>query len=204
MSWNPAGDIKKWFNRVKDEAQDGIKKIKHEADDGVNSVKHEARTAAHQVEHAADDAKQEVRAMGLKVEQHLNDLGKEITDDLANGFGELVELAENGALQPALDKIATYAEQQVFDGSAPVPIHTAYVDIEISDVKLLARVIRDMVEHGVPTSKSEWRKIIVSLAPRAVTIKPGIPLIAQLINRIPLEGLEEAAIDAALKEAGLN
>ena len=159
---------------------------------------------AHQVEHAADDAKQEVKAMGLKVEQHLNELSQGITDDLAKGFGELVELAENGALQPALDKIATYAEGQVFGGSAPIPIHTAYVDIEITDVKLLARTIRDMVEHGVPTSKSEWRKIIVGLAPKAVTIKPGVPLIAQLINRIPLEGLEEAAIDKLLKEAGLN
>ena len=170
----------------------------------MGRVKHEATTASHKVEHAADDAKQEVRAIGLKVEQHLNELGKEITDELSKGFGELVELAENGALQPALAKIADYAEKQVFDGSAPIPIHTAYFDIEITDAKLLARTIRGMVEHGVPTSKSEWRKIIVGLAPKAVTFKPGVPLIAQLINRIPLEGLEEAAIDAALKEAGLN
>ena len=92
-------------------------------------------------------------------------------------------------LQPALDKIADYAEHQIFDGSAPIPLHTAYVDIEITDAKLLARTIRDMIENGVPTSKSEWRKIIVSLAPKAITIKPGIPLIAQLINRIPLEKL---------------
>ena len=46
MSWNPAGDIKKWFDRVKHEAEDGIKKVKHEADDGVYRVKHEAITAS--------------------------------------------------------------------------------------------------------------------------------------------------------------
>ena len=204
MSWNPAGEIKKWFNKVKHEAEDGIKRIKHEGDSAVSRVKHEAQTAAHQVEHAVDAAKQEVKAVELNVEQHLNELGQDIEDGLAKGFGELVELAESGVLQPALDKIADYAEHQIFDGSAPIPLHTAYVDIEITDAKLLARTIRDMIENGVPTSKSEWRRIIVSLAPKAITIKPGIPLIAQILNRIPLEHLEEEALDAALKKAGLN
>ena len=52
MSWNPAGEIKKWFNKVKHEAEDGIKRIKHEGDSAVGRIKHEAQTAAHQVEHA--------------------------------------------------------------------------------------------------------------------------------------------------------
>ena len=61
-----------------------------------------------------------------------------------------------------------------------------------------------MIENGLPTSKSEWRHIIIELAPKAITIKPGVPLIAQLINRIPLEGLEDAALDKLLREAGLE
>ena len=62
-----------------------------------------------------------------------------------------------------------------------------------------------LVENGLPTSKSDWRHAIVELAPKAITIKPGVPLIAQLVNRIPLEAIsEETALDKLLREAGLE
>ena len=139
-----------------------------------------------------------------ELEHHLKDVGSEIEDGLTKGFGDLVELAEEGVLGDALDRIADYAEDAVFDGSAPIPLRTAFLDIEVTDAKALARWIRSMIENGLPTSKSEWRHIIIELAPKAITIKPGVPLIAQLINRIPLEGLEDAALDKLLREAGLE
>ena len=80
---------------------------------------------------------------------------------------------------------------------------TAFLDIEVTDAKALARWIRSMIENGLPTSKSEWRHIIIELAPKAITIKPGVPLIAQLINRIPLEGLEDAALINYFVKRGL-
>ena len=89
-----------------------------------------------------------------------------------------------------LDKIADYAEKAAFDGSAPIPLRTAFLDIEVTDAKALARGgYGHLVENGLPTSKSDWRHAIVELAPKAITIKPGVPLIAQLVNRIPLEAI---------------
>ena len=204
MSWNPLGDIKKWFEKVKNEAESGIKKIKNQTDAGVKTIEHETDTAKHKVNNIIIDAEKELKDTEIDIEKHLHEIGEDIADGLAKGFGDLVELAEQGALAPVLDKIAGYAERTVFEGSAPIPIRTAYIDIELTDAKLLARTIRDMIQNGIPTSKSEWRQIIVDLAPVAVTIKPGVPLIAQLINRIPLEGLERTALDKLLREAGLE
>lgn len=208
MSFNPIGEIKKWFNRVKREAESGIKKIKNEANSAVNRVKREADTAKNkatsEINHIVNDTEKELKNVGSDIEQHLHEIGEDIADGLQKGFGDLVELAEQGALEPALDKIASYAEHAVFDGSAPIPLRTAYLDIELTDAKRLARTIRDMIQNGIPTTKSQWRHIIVDLAPVAVTIKPGVPLIAQLVNRIPLKNLEREALDKILQEAGLR
>ena len=67
----------------------------------------------------------------------------------------------------------------------------------------LARVIKDAINNGLPTSKSEWRHIIVDLAPVAVTPKVGIPLASMVAKRIPLENLERQALDKLLQEVGL-
>ena len=79
-----------------------------------------------------------------------------------------------------------------------------FLILKITDAKALARWIRSLIENGLPTSKADWRHAIVELAPKAITIKPGVPLIAQLINRIPLEELEKTALDKLLREAGLE
>ena len=142
-----------------------------------------------------------------KVEKQVADLGKDIGDKVADGlsdaFGELVDLATKGVLKEALEKITDEAEKEIFEGDAPIKLETAYLDIILTDAKLLARTIREMVKEGVPTSKREWRYIIMDLSPKAIKIKPGIPLIAQLTKKIPLEDLERKALEAILKKAGL-
>ena len=73
------------------------------------------------------------------LEHDLKQAGDEIADGLTKGFGDLVALAEQGILDDALDKIADYAEKAAFDGSAPIPLRTAFLDIEVTDAKALAR-----------------------------------------------------------------
>ena len=60
-----------------------------------------------------------------------------------------------------------------------------------------------MIENGLPTSKSEWRHAFFQLAPKAIAVKTGFPLVVQLVNRIPLEGIEKDVLDKLLREAGL-
>ena len=186
--------------------------IKHRIEKGFWSLSHRIEKG---LKDTGTDIKREIKTVGNETETGLrhtvhgleHDLkvaGDEIADGLTKGFGDLVALAEQGILDDALGKIADYAEKAAFDGSAPIPLRTAFLDIEVTDAKALARWIRSLVENGLPTSKSDWRHAIVELAPKAITIKPGVPLIAQLVNRIPLEELEKTALDKLLREAGLE
>ena len=156
-----------------------------------------------EVNSAIDKVKKEASETAKTVAELEKNIGDQIARSLSDVFGELVELSEKGILKDALDKIAAVAETEVFEGSAPIVLRTAYLDIELTDAKLLARTIRDMVKEGVPTSKREWRYIIIDLAPVAIEIKPGIPLIAQLTKKIPLKNLERKALEELLKKAGL-
>ena len=189
------------FDSIKHRIEKGFWDLSHRIEKGLKDtgtdIKHDIKTVGNETETS-------LRHTTHGLEHELKKAGDEITDGLTKGFGDLVALAEQGVLGEALDKIADYAEKAVFDGSAPIPLRTAYLDIEVTDAKALARWIRSMIENGLPTSKSEWRHIIIELAPKVITIKPGVPLIMQLINRIPLEGLEDAAIDKLLREAGLE
>ena len=74
------------------------------------------------------------------LEHQLKEVGDEITDSLTKGFGDLIALAEQGVLGEALDKIADAAEKEIFEGDASIPLETAYLDIEITDAKALARI----------------------------------------------------------------
>ena len=189
------------FDSIKHRIEKGFWSLSHRIEKGLKDtgtdIKREIKTVGNETETTLRHTTHELEH-GLKV------AGDEIADGLTKGFGDLVALAEQGVLDDALDKIASYAERAAFDGSAPIPLRTAFLDIEITDAKALARWIRSLIENGLPTSKADWRHAIVELAPKAITIKPGVPLIAQLINRIPLEELEKTALDKLLREAGLE
>ena len=189
------------FDSIKHRIEKGFWSLSHKIEKGLKDtgtdIKREIKTVGNETETT-------LRHTTHDLEHELKQAGDEIADGLTKGFGDLVALAEQGILDDALDKIADYAEKAAFDGSAPIPLRTAFLDIEVTDAKALARWIRSLVENGLPTSKSDWRHAIVELAPKAITIKPGVPLIAQLVNRIPLEELEETALDKLLREAGLE
>ena len=189
------------FDSIKHRIEKGFWDLSHRIERGLKTTGTEIE---HDIKAVGNKAEASLRHTTHGLEHDLKEAGDEIADGLTKGFGDLVALAEQGILGEALDKIADYAEKAVFDGSAPIPLETAFLDIEVTDAKALARWIRSMIENGLPTSKSEWRHIIIELAPKAITIKPGVPLIMQLINRIPLEELEDAAIDKLLREAGLE
>ena len=187
---NPKHEIEKWFKSFKSKIEASIKKLAHQLEGHLKKVAHDAEG---QIESTAHD-----------VEAHLHEVGDDIADGLAKGFGGLVALVEQGILGEALEEIEKYALKEVFEGDAPIPLETAFIDIEITDAKLLARTIRQMINEGLPSTNAEWRRIIIQLAPKAIRIKAGLPLVMQLCKRIPLEQLEEVAIDKLLREAGLN
>ena len=189
------------FDSIKHKIEKGFWDLSHRIEKGIKSTGTDIK---HDIKVVGNDTEAALRHTTHELEHQLKDVGSEIEDGLTKGFGDLVKLAEEGVLDDALDRIAGYAEHAVFDGSAPIPLETAFLDIEVTDAKALARWIRSMIENGLPTSKSEWRRIIIELAPKAITIKSGVPLIMQLLNRIPLEGLEDAALDKLLREAGLD
>ena len=180
------------IHEVSESVNNQIGKLRGQLDKTIDEVEKGVSKAVDEVETTANEAKSKV-----------DDLGNEIAKGLNQGFGELVELVQNGALKPAFDKILSELQKEIFEGDAPIVLRTAYLDIELTDAKELARVIRDMITEGLPTSKREWRYILVYLAPVAIEIKPGIPLIAQVTKRIPLEDLERSALEALLKKAGL-
>ena len=189
------------FDSIKHRIEKGFWSLSHRIEKGLKDtgtdIKHEIKTVGNETEAS-------LRHTAHGLEHDLKQAGDEIADGLTKGFGDLVALAEQGVLDDALDKIADYVEKAAFDGSAPIPLRTAFLDIEVTDAKALARWIRSLIENGLPTSKSDWRHAIVELAPKAITIKPGVPLIAQLVNRIPLEAISKTALDKLLREAGLE
>ena len=189
------------FDSVKHKIEKALKSLGSKIEKGIKSTGHQIEG---EIKHVGTDIEHQIKHVGTDIEHELREIGDEIADGLTKGFGDLIALAEQGVLGEALDKIADAAEKEIFEGDAPIPLKTAFIDIEITDAKALARVIRRMIEDGLPTSKSQWRHIIIELAPKAITIKPGVPLIAQLCKRIDLEGLEASALDAALRKAGLD
>ena len=197
----PKHEAEKWLKKIGASIEKNLKKVGADAE---HNIKATANKATHDVQATLHDAESTLNHTASDLEHHLKEVGDEIADGLAKGFGDLVELAESGLLDKALEKIADYAEKTAFEGDAPIPLRTAYLDIELTDAKLLARTIRQMINDGLPTSKSEWRHIIVKLAPKAIKVKPGIPLIFQLLHHLDLQGLEETALDKVLQEAGLK
>ena len=189
------------FDSIKHKIEKGFWDLSHKIE---RSLKKTGTDIEHEIQDVGNQAKTSLRHVSNDLEHDLKQAGDEITDGLTKGFGDLVALAEQGILGDALDKIADYAEKAAFDGAAPIPLETAFLDIEVTDAKALARWIRSLIENGLPTSKSDWRHAIVELAPKAITIKPGVPLIAQLVNRLPLEGISKSALDKLLREAGLD
>ena len=189
------------FDSIKHRIEKGFWDLSHRIEKGLKDTGTDIK---HDIKSEGNQAEASLRHTTHDLEHDLEQAGSEIKEGLTQGFGDLVALAEQGVLGEALDKIADYAEHAAFDGSAPILLRTAFLDIEVTDAKALARWIRSLIENGLPTSKSKWRHAIVELAPKAITIKPGVPLIAQLVNRIPLEELEDAALDKLLREAGLD
>ena len=207
MSWNPVSEAKKWFNRIKNEGNSAINKIKREADAGAKKIKREAEgivsKTKHDIEGIAHDAENSIKHVADDAEKKLEAIGEDIAESMQYAVAELAELATSGLLEEALNKALDFLEKEIDHGKAEIKITTTYVNIVLTDAKLAARVIRDAIKSGLPTDKSGWRKIIVDLAPKAVEIKPGIPLIAGLVSKIPLEALEKKALDELLKKAGL-
>lgn len=156
-----------------------------------------------QLKETGTEIEGELHEVSHQIESELHEIGDEIKASFVSAVSELIELAEQGILHEAFEKILGYLDKEISHGDAPIVLRTTYLDIEVTDAKHFAKVLRDILDKGLPTSKSAWRHIIVDLAPTAVHPKIGIPFISMVAQRIPLEDLEHTALDKLLQEAGL-
>ena len=94
MAWNPVNDIKKWFNKVKEEAQKGI-----------NSIKSAANSAKRQVEDTAHKVEDGVKKVGREAESGVRKVAKETEDAFAKKLPQLVEQEIGKKLPHALEDV---------------------------------------------------------------------------------------------------
>ena len=199
------------FDSVKHKIERALKSLGSKIEKGLKSTGHQIesnlKSAGHKIEgeikHVANEAEHKIKEVGNEIEHDLKEIGEQIQESINLGVAELIELAEHGILGEALEKILAAIDKEISHGDAPIVLKTTYFDLEVTDAKQFARVIRDALNNGLPTSKSAWRHIIVDLAPVAVTPKVGIPLVSMVAKRIPLEDLERQALDKLLQEIGL-
>lgn len=188
------------FDKPKYEVEKFLKSLGSKIEKQLKSVGH---TLEAQLKKTGSNIEHDLNSVGHEIEGQLHEVGDEIKASFHAAFSELIELAEQGVLQEAFEKMLGYLEKEISHGDAPITWRTAYLDIEVADAKHFARVLRGILDEGLPTSKTAWRHIIVDLAPTAVHPKIGVPFISVIAQRIPLDDLERSALDTLLQEAGL-
>ena len=111
------------FDSVKHRIEKGFWDLSHRIERGLKTTGTEIE---HDIKAVGNKAEASLRHTTHDLEHDLKKAGDEIADGLTKGFGDLVALAEQGILGEALDKIADYAEDAVFDGSAPIPLRDGF------------------------------------------------------------------------------
>ena len=188
------------FDSVKHKIEKALKSLGSKIEKGLKSTGHKIES---DIKHAANEAEHQLKEVGNEIEHDIREIGEKIEASINLGVAELIELVEDGVLGEAFEKILAAIDKEISHGDAPINLQTTYFDLEVTDAKHFAKVIRDAIDNGLPTSKSAWRHIIVDLAPVAVTPKVGIPFVSMIAKRIPLEDLERQALDKLLQEVGL-
>ena len=188
------------FDSVKHKIEKALKSLGNKIEKGLKSTGHQIEG---EIKHAGTEVEHQIKEVGNEIEHDIREIAKQIEASISLGVAELIELVEDGVLGEAFEKILDAIDNELSHGDAPINWGTTYFDLEILDAKNFARVIKDAINNGLPTSQSQWRHIIIDLAPVAVTPKIGIPLVSMVAKRIPLENLERQALDKLLREIGL-
>lgn len=188
------------FDSIKHKIEKSLKSLGGKIESGLKSTGNKIEG---ELKHTGVKITHDIKDLENQVTRDLNELANDLETGLNAGVSELIELVEKGVLGEALEKIIDAIEKEIGHGNAPIKWKTAYFELEVLDAKAFARIIRDAINNGLPTSKAEWRKIIVEIAPVAITPIIGIPLISTIVKRIPLEDLEREALNELLKKCGL-
>lgn len=188
------------FSNPKKEIEKIVKKFVGSAKKEINKL---AAAVKKSIKDLGSKVELEIENTGHDIEHELREVGDEIQESLHRSLQDLVELAESGLLEAALEKGLAIVDKEISHGDAPVVWKTEFFKMEIVDAKRVARVVQDAIDNGLPTSKSEWRQIIVDLAPTVIEVTPGVPLVSSLGRKLNLEDIESEALDKLLQEIGL-
>ena len=106
MGWNPVGDVKKWYNRVKDEAKKDINKIKGEADRSVKEIEKKGNHAVNEIEAESKKAIKEIENLG---DLFWAAIRKELKHAWASGLIDtLIDLAQNSVPEKKIQQLSVF------------------------------------------------------------------------------------------------
>lgn len=104
MGWNPAKEVKKWYNRVKDEANKGINTLKNETNRQINRVKWHAKKGIEEVQDTASSAKRDVEKVFDKAKDEIEDVAEGAVKEVKDEIEKMPDLAED-VIEKALDAL---------------------------------------------------------------------------------------------------
>ena len=169
MSFNPVGDIKKWFSRVKEEAQKGIHSIKNAVNDGVKVVKKEATDGVAEVRHTATEATHKVQETIHEAEKDAVEAVQQASELITDGIDRIEDLIEQGILEKALHEFVKLLRKSRFTKPVKFPLGPIVLVLIEPDKKL--DVIEQYIDR-LPRNEYQIRQMIKDLEPAEINIKP--------------------------------